>query len=89
MKELDINKEYNNGGSLYLEDGYLYKVYDEISYLNKNIDFMDKVSAIKDIISPKILYIVMEYVSRDIYLSNFLYLIVFLYSIPLLQPIIF
>ena len=32
MKELDINKDYNNGGSLYLEDGYLYKVYDEISY---------------------------------------------------------
>ena len=32
MKELDINKEYNNGGSLHLEDGYLYKVYDEISY---------------------------------------------------------
>ena len=99
MKKLDINKDYNNGGSLYLEDGYLYKVYDEISYfrdekernikflmrnsipktpkiykmlyknnefngyvmeyiegsmtfresLNKNIDFMDKVSAIKDI----------------------------------------
>ena len=47
MKELDINKEYNNGGSLYLEDGYLYKVYNGISYfresLNKNIDFMDKV----------------------------------------------
>ena len=47
MKELDINKEYNNGGSLYLEDGFLYKVYNETSCLreslNKNIDFMDKV----------------------------------------------
>ena len=35
MKELDINKEYNNGGSLYLEDGYLYKVYNEISYFRE------------------------------------------------------
>lgn len=44
MKELDINKEYNNGGSLYLEDGYLYKVYDEISYFRdekeRNIKFL-------------------------------------------------
>lgn len=35
MKELDINKEYNNGGSLYLEDGYLYKVYNEICYFRE------------------------------------------------------
>lgn len=44
MKKLDINKEYNNGGSLYLEDGYLYKVYDEISYFRdekeRNIKFL-------------------------------------------------
>ena len=44
MKELDINKDYNNGGSLYLEDGYLYKVYDEISYFRdekeRNIKFL-------------------------------------------------
>lgn len=44
MKELDINKEYNNGGSLYLENGYLYKVYDEISYFRdekeRNIKFL-------------------------------------------------
>ena len=44
MKELDINKEYNNGGSLYLEDGYLYKVYDEVSYFRdekeRNIKFL-------------------------------------------------
>lgn len=44
MKELDINKEYNNGGSLYLEDGYLYKVYNEISYFReekeRNIKFL-------------------------------------------------
>ena len=42
MKEL--NKDYNNGGSLYLEDGYLYKVYDEISYFRdekeRNIKFL-------------------------------------------------
>lgn len=123
MKELDINKEYNNGGSLYLEDGYLYKVYDEISYfreekernikflmnnnipntpkiykmlyknnefngyvmeyiegsmtfresLNKNIDFMDKVSAIKDIYkSLKTLHSYRICIG-DIHLSNFLY----------------
>lgn len=123
MKELDINKEYNNGGSLYLEDGYLYKVYDEISYfreekernikflmnnsipntpkiykmlyknnefngfvmeyiegsmtfresLNKNIDFMDKVSAIKDIYkSLKTLHSYGICIG-DIHLSNFLY----------------
>lgn len=123
MKELDINKEYNNGGSLYLEDGYLYKVYDEISYfreekernikflmnnsipntpkiykmlyknnefngyvmeyiegsmtfresLNKNIDFMNKVSAIKDIYkSLKILHSYNICIG-DIHLSNFLY----------------
>ena len=77
MKKLDINKDYNNGGSLYLEDGYLYKVYNETSCLreslNKNIDFMDKVSAIKDIYkSLKTLHsygICIE----DIHLSNFLY----------------
>lgn len=44
MKKLDINKDYNNGGSLYLEDGYLYKVYDEISYFRdekeRNIKFL-------------------------------------------------
>ena len=44
MKELDINKDYNNGGSLYLEDGYLYKVYDEVSYFRdekeRNIKFL-------------------------------------------------
>ena len=44
MKELDINKDYNNGGSLYLEDGYLYKVYNEISYFReekeRNIKFL-------------------------------------------------
>lgn len=44
MKKLDINKNYNNGGSLYLEDGYLYKVYDEISYFReekeRNIKFL-------------------------------------------------
>ena len=123
MKELDINKEYNNGGSLYLEDGYLYKVYNEISYfreekernikflmnnsipntpkiykmlyknnefngyimeyiegtitfresLNKNIDFMDKVSAIKDIYkSLKTLHGYGIWIG-DIHLSNFLY----------------
>lgn len=123
MKELDINKEYNNGGSLYLEDGYLYKVYDEISYfreekernikflmnnsipntpkiykmlyknnefngyvmeyiegsmtfresLNKNIDFMDKVSAIKDIYkSLKTLHSYGICIG-DIHLFNFLY----------------
>ena len=47
MKELDINKDYNNGGSLYLEDGYLYKVYDEISYFRESLN--RNVSAIKDI----------------------------------------
>lgn len=44
MKKLDINKDYNNGGSLYLEDGYLYKVYNEISYFReekeRNIKFL-------------------------------------------------
>ena len=44
MKKLDINKDYNNGGSLYLEDGYLYKVYDETSYFReekeRNIKFL-------------------------------------------------
>lgn len=44
MKELDINKEYNNGGSLYLENGCLYKVYNEISYFReekeRNIKFL-------------------------------------------------
>ena len=123
MKKLDINKDYNNGGSLYLEDGYLYKVYDEISYfrdekernikflmnnsipntpkiykmlyknnefngyvmeyiegaitfresLNKNIDFMDKVSAIKDIY--KSLKTLNSYgiCNGDIHLTNFVY----------------
>ena len=123
MKELDINKEYNNGGSLYLEDGYLYKVYDEISYfreekernikflmsnnipntpkiykmlyknnefngyimeyiegtitfresLNKNIDFMDKVSAIKDIYKSLKTLHSYNICIGDIHLSNFLY----------------
>ena len=77
MKELDINKEYNNGGSLYLEDGFLYKVYNETSCLreslNKNIDFMDKVSAIKDIYkSLKTLHSYGICIG-DIHLSNFLY----------------
>ena len=44
MKKLYINKDYNNGGSLYLEDGYLYKVYNEISYFReekeRNIKFL-------------------------------------------------
>lgn len=44
MKKLDISKDYNNGGSLYLGDGYLYKVYDEISYFRdekeRNIKFL-------------------------------------------------
>ena len=123
MKELDINKDYNNGGSLYLEDGYLYKVYDEISYfreekernikflmsnsipntpkiykmlyknnefngyvmeyiegaitfresLNKNIDFMDKVSAIKDIYKSLKTLHSYNICIGDIHLSNFLY----------------
>lgn len=123
MKELDINKEYNNGGSLYLEDGYLYKVYNEISYfreekernikflmnnsipntpkiykmlyknnefngyvmeyiegamtfresLNKNIDFMDKVSAIKDIYKSLKTLHSYNICIGDIHLSNFLY----------------
>lgn len=123
MKELDINKEYNNGGSLYLEDGYLYKVYDEISYfreekernikflmnnsipntpkiykmlyknnefngyvmeymegsmtfresLNKNIDFMDKLSAIKDIYKSLKTLHSYNICIGDIHLSNFLY----------------
>lgn len=123
MKELDINKEYNNGGSLYLEDGYLYKVYDEISYfteekernikflmnnsipntpkiykmlyknnefngyvmeyiegsmtfresLNKNIDFMDKASAIKDIYKSLKTLHSYNICIGDIHLSNFLY----------------
>ena len=123
MKELDINKEYNNGGSLYLEDGYLYKVYDEISYfreekernikflmnncipntpkiykmlyknnefngyvmeyiegsmtfresLNKNIDFVDKVSAIKDIYKSLKTLHSYNICIGDIHLFNFLY----------------
>lgn len=123
MKELDINKDYNNGGSLYLEDGYLYKVYDEISYfrdekernikflmnnsipntpkiykmlyknnefngyvmeyiegsmtfresLNKNIDFMDKISAIKDIYKSLKTLHSYNICIGDIHLSNFLY----------------
>ena len=123
MKELDINKEYNNGGSLYLEDGYLYKVYNEISYfrdekernikflmnnsipntpkiykmlyknnefngyimeyiegtitfresLNRNIDFMDKVSAIKDIYKSLKTLHSYNICIWDIHLSNFLY----------------
>ena len=123
MKKLDINKDYNNGGSLYLEDGYLYKVYDEISYfreekernikflmsnsipntpkiykmlyknnefdgyvmeyiegaitfresLNKNIDFMDKVSAIKDIYKSLKTLHSYNICIGDIHLSNFLY----------------
>ena len=123
MKELDINKEYNNGGSLYLEDGYLYKVYDEVSYfreekernikflmnnsipntpkiykmlyknnefngyimeyiegtitfresLNRNIDFMDKVSAIKDIYKSLKTLHSYNICIGDIHLSNFLY----------------
>ena len=123
MKELDINKEYNNGGSLYLEDGYLYKVYNEISYfrdekernikflmnnsipntpkiykmlyknnefngyimeyiegtitfresLNRNIDFMDKVSAIKDIYKSLKTLHSYNICIGDIHLSNFLY----------------
>ena len=123
MKELDINKDYNNGGSLYLEDGYLYKVYDEVSYfreekernikflmnnsipntpkiykilyknnefngyvmeyiegsmtfresLNKNIDFMDKVSAIKDIYKSLKTLHSYNICIGDIHLSNFLY----------------
>lgn len=123
MQKIDINKEYNNGGSLYLENGYLYKVYDEISYfrdekernikflmtnnipntpkvykmlykdnefngyvmeyidgsstfrecLNRNISFIDKVSAIKDV------YVTLRTLHSygicigDIHLSNFLY----------------
>lgn len=123
MKKLDINKDYNNGGSLYLEDGYLYKVYDEISYfreekernikflmsnsipntpkiykmlyknnefngyvmeyiegamtfresLNKNVDFMDKVSAIKDIYKSLKTLHSYNICIGDIHLSNFLY----------------
>lgn len=77
MKELDINKEYNNGGSLYLEDGFLYKVYNETSCLreslNKNIDFMDKVSAIKDIYKSLKTLHGYGICIGDIHLSNFLY----------------
>ena len=44
MTKLDVNKEYNNGGSLYLVNGYLYKVYDEITYFieekERNINFL-------------------------------------------------
>ena len=44
MKKLGVNKEYNNGGSLYLVDNWIYKVYDEISYFRdekeRNINFL-------------------------------------------------
>ena len=44
MKKLDVNKEYNNGGSLYLVRNCIYKVYDEVSYFReekeRNINFL-------------------------------------------------
>lgn len=44
MIKININKEHNNGGTLFVKDGRLYKVYDSVSYFveekQRNIEFI-------------------------------------------------